>query len=315
MEILDLRHIRGHDLEPLLEEQKDLWRRQLLWDHSASADLIRRFVDSRSLPGYAAVEDGRTVGYSFFVYENYKGLIGDLFVTGPFRGDLETQLLAHVIETIRETPGIRRIEAQLMTFATDRLKPAFAQERFRSQARKFMLLEIGAASLPSRAVSDIEFLPWNDGCFEETAALIAEAYRGHVDSEINDQYRSLAGSTRFLRNIMHYPGCGQFHAASSWTAYHRRLRMLLGLILTSVVSPGVGHVTQVCAAPEFQGQGVGYELLRRAAASFCAAGFHGLTLTVTGANTRAVELYQRMGFRTLKEFSAYFWDAALSGAS
>src|SRR5262249_52353960 len=59
MQILDLRHLRSRDLEPLLQEEKTLWRHELEWDYSASADLIRRYIDTASLPGYAAMENGR----------------------------------------------------------------------------------------------------------------------------------------------------------------------------------------------------------------------------------------------------------------
>ncbi len=316
MEILDLRQIRAHDLEPLLEEEKSLWREQLFWDYSGSADLIKRFVDSRALSGYAAIEDGRTVGYTFFVYEDYKGLIGDLFVARPFRGPTELRLLGHVIETMQCTPGVRRIEAQLMTFGAGALETSFRQESFRAYTRKFMLLEIGAESprLAPRPTPGIDFLPWSDRFYEEAAALITRAYHNHVDSLINDQYRSLAGATRFLRSVMNYPGCGVFHPQASCVAHHRGLGMACGLILTSVVSQGVGHVTQICAAPEFRGVGLGYELMRRAVESFREAGFRGLSLTVTSANGPAVELYERLGFRTLREFSAFVWDAQRAGA-
>ena len=48
--------------------------------------MILRYVDAKILPGYAAVERGSIVGYSFFVYEGSKGVVGDLFVS-PRRSD------------------------------------------------------------------------------------------------------------------------------------------------------------------------------------------------------------------------------------
>lgn len=310
MEILDLRQMRSRDLEPLLEEEKRLWREQLRWDYSGSSDLIRRFVDARALAGYAVLDQGRPVGYSFFVYEDHKGLIGNLFVSGPYSGVTESQLLTHVIETMQETPGIERIEAQLMTFGAGSLEPTFRRERFQAFRRQFMLLDLEpAGSLAPRALAEAELRPWHERYFDDAGALITRAYRGHVDTEINDQYRTLAGATRFLKNIIHYPGCGTFNPAGSLLAFHRRTGLPCGLILTSVVHREVGHVTQVCVAPEFHGAGIGYELMRRSTEAFRAAGFAGVSLTVTSANQRAVRLYERMGFRTLKEFSAYVWDA------
>ena len=118
MEILDLRHFSSVDLRPLLEDEIQLWARLLSWDYSASSEMILRYVDAKILPGYAAVERGRIFGYAFFVYEGSKGVIGDLFVASDPRlanaNEVERQLLTHVIETLQQSPGIHRIEAQLL---------------------------------------------------------------------------------------------------------------------------------------------------------------------------------------------------------
>src|SRR5512146_3479243 len=80
VEILDLRHFSSVDLRPLLERESELWMRRLAWDYTPSAEMILRYLDSKILPGYAAIERGRVFGYCFFVYEGSKGVIGDLFV-------------------------------------------------------------------------------------------------------------------------------------------------------------------------------------------------------------------------------------------
>ena len=53
---------------------------------------------------------------------------------------------------------------------------------------------------------EIEIRRWTEQDYQPAAALITTAYRGHVDSEINDQYRTLSGSLRFLNNIVRFPG-------------------------------------------------------------------------------------------------------------
>ena len=80
MEILDLRHFSSADLRPLLEDEIAIWGRLLCWDYTTSAEMILRYMDAKILPGYAAIERGSIFGYSFFVYEQSKGVIGDLFV-------------------------------------------------------------------------------------------------------------------------------------------------------------------------------------------------------------------------------------------
>ena len=83
---------------------------------------------------------------------------------------------------------------------------------------------------------------------------------------------------------------------------------MCGVSLTSLVANEVGHVTQICVGPSYQGQGLGYELLRRSLTALAAQGCKSVSLTVTSANDAAVRLYQRMGFNTRREFAAHVWD-------
>ena len=113
MEILDLRHFSSADLRPLLEDEIAVWSQLLSWDYTGSAEMILRYLDSKILPGYAAIERGNVFGYAFFVYEQSKGVIGDLFVRDggrtPNRHEVEERLLTHVIETLQQSPGIHLI--------------------------------------------------------------------------------------------------------------------------------------------------------------------------------------------------------------
>jgi ribosomal protein S18 acetylase RimI-like enzyme len=129
-----------------------------------------------------------------------------------------------------------------------------------------------------------------------------------VDSEINDQYRTLSGSLRFLNNIVRFPGCGTFDHESSFAAVHKRTHTLVGLILCSSVRQDVGHVTQVCVLPEYRSHGIGEALLAATTANLRQRKFSLLSLTVTEANARAVELYLRLGFDTKRVFDAFVWE-------
>src|SRR5271154_3794294 len=79
LEILDLRHFAAPMLRPVLEAESAIWRERLNWDYLASAKLLLQYLDSRSLPGYVAVDGGRVTGYVFCVYEDSKAVIGDVF--------------------------------------------------------------------------------------------------------------------------------------------------------------------------------------------------------------------------------------------
>src|SRR5882757_10068390 len=79
--IVDLRTVHVDTIGPLLEDESRVWRDELDWDFSTSADLVRRFIHMQALNGFALLSPSRNVsGYSYYVCEEGKGLIGDLFV-------------------------------------------------------------------------------------------------------------------------------------------------------------------------------------------------------------------------------------------
>jgi ribosomal protein S18 acetylase RimI-like enzyme len=313
MEILDLRHFASADLRPLLEEEIDTWGRLLSWDYTVSAEMILRYMDAKILPGYAAIERGSIFGYSFFVYEQSKGVIGDLFVRNGARTqerhEVEERLLTHVIETLQQSPGIQRVEAQLLAHPSGEVSRPFLQQGFSRHPRVFMNFEIGKHLKNAPAVpAQFEMRPWSEQEYQAAAALITAAYRGHVDSEINDQYRTLTGSLRFLNNIVRFPGCGAFDPQSSFVVFERRTHMLVGLILCSQVRPDVGHITQVCVLPEYRSTGLGEAMLAATTKNLRGRGFHFISLTVTEANDRAIALYKRIGFESCRIFDAFVWE-------
>ncbi len=155
---------------------------------------------------------------------------------------------------------------------------------------------------------DILVRRWAEQDYQSAAGVITAAYRGHIDSEINDQYRTNAGSNRFLNNIVRFPGCGVFDPDSSFVAIHRPTNALIGLILCSRVKDDVGHVTQVCLVPEHRGRGIGESLIVSTYTSLRNRNFNLLSLTVTEANHRAVDLYRRLGFVELRVFDAFVWE-------
>ena len=310
MQIVDLRQLHSRSLEKLFEEEIRRWREELYWDYRPSIELIRKFIDSRALGGYASIENGHPTGYGFYVLEDHKGLIGGLFASARNgQAAVTHRLLTEMLGALRATPHIERIEAQLMPFGSE-LDPVFLSQYFRLYARQFMLLPLGEAKLSNRPVSaGLRIDPWTDRAFDSAARLIQLAYANHVDSQINDQYRSEMGSLKFLRNIVLLPGCGHFLPEASFLVRPTTGDSPVALILTSTVDAGVGHTTQVCVMPGYQGHGIGRQLMERSIEALRRRNYESLSLTVTSVNTHAVGLYERLGFRTIKTFAAGVWTA------
>lgn len=320
MSIVDLRQTNSRQIAPLLDEESRCWREELHWDYRASLELIKKFVDARSLAGSAAMEDGQIAGYSFYVLEEHKALLGGLYVSSRSpQLPLAQELLDDILQTVRGLPRTERIEAQLIPFGFD-LSQTLAERGFCLYPRKFMLLDLrgrlteaGAKdrAVPPRAapavISGLRLERWDDRYFGPCARLIQLAYADHTDGEINDQYRSESGALKFLKNIILLPGCGQFQPQASFVLRPPHSHELAGVVLTSLVAPRVAHTTQICVMPGYQRNGIGRRLMEFAIEALRARGIEELSLTVTAANERAVRLYCKLGFTAIKTFTAGVW--------
>jgi ribosomal protein S18 acetylase RimI-like enzyme len=317
LEILDLRHFSASNLKPVLEAESLVWNQRLRWDFHASANLLLQYLDSRLLPGYVAIENGRICGYVFCVYESEKALVGDVFAV-PSAGnpeltaDVERRLLEHMIELLQHSPGVERIESQLLLRPHGTHADTLRNAGFEIYERLFMELELGSANLdegpPAGRMSELELRSWKDSDFSAAGHLIAHAYEGHLDGIINDQYRSVSGSLRFLHNIVRFPGCGLFDPSSSRVLAYRGRDEIAALLLCSRVREDVGHVTQICVSRQYRRRGLGAWLLADCSRALRRHGFQALTLTVTRQNSDAVALYHRSGFVTRQTFDAMVWE-------
>jgi ribosomal protein S18 acetylase RimI-like enzyme len=309
-EIIDLRRLSARDLEPLLTEETETWRSELDWDFEKSADLVRRFVDLRALNGNALIEDGIVAGYLYYVLEDNKGLIGDLYVRREFRTvERENLLLETALRAVTASPPVMRVESQLMMLRYEEGRPVPYQQWLNMFERNFMRIDLVRSPLSTGRVRVPMYVEkWSDHYQDAAAQLIAAAYEGHVDSSINDQYRSALGARRFLYNIVQYPGCGSFYRPASFAAFEGVSGRMCGVSLASLVAGECGHITQICVSPAVRGTGVGHELLRQSLTTLRDMGCRSASLTVTASNEDAVSLYERVGFRTVRRFSAYVWE-------
>ena len=187
-EILDLRHFSANSLRPVLDREVRLWNERLRWDYRASADLLLQYLDSRVLPGFVAIEEGRISGYVFCVYEDNKSVIGDAFAI-PLSGEaysaveIELRLLDTIIELLMNSPGVDRIESQLLLHPHDVHSPAFLRAGFQVYPRLFMERHLspsfagiasGALATSSQALPPgLELRGWRDDDFAPAGRLIA----------------------------------------------------------------------------------------------------------------------------------------------
>jgi len=315
LEILDVRHFSARQLRPLLEHEAQVWQQRLRWNYADSTELLLQYLDSRMLPGFVALDRGKICGFTFCVYEGYKSVVGDAFaVDNNALSALATtqELLRQLLQLLRHSPEIDRIEAQLLLYDNATIEEPFRQAQFETYRRLFMEVPLESRLLPTPPFAlpgQFELRRWAPADYQPAAQLIHAAYEGHIDARINDQYCSLAGSLRFLHNIVRFPGCGVFEAKSSWVLIDRVTRTLVGVVLCSRVRQDTAHITQLCITPGYRGKRLGAYLLLHAMSELARQGCEAITLTVTEANTAAVELYLDSGFTIRHTFDAYVFDS------
>jgi ribosomal protein S18 acetylase RimI-like enzyme len=322
-EIIDIRRFEMSAFSELLEAESRAWSEGLYWDFASSVRVISACLKEKRLSGYALVLDGIVRGYCFFFCDGEKGLMGDLFVGPPPVGlEQALKLLEHANETLLATPGLRRVEAQLPHYTFEDLEPNFSSWNYRGYRRRFMALSLPdwqsytssgpgpSDSTRGTAARLDEF--WITSCNKsyarEASELIFGAYYNHVDAAINDQYSSLAGATRLLDNILHYQGCGEFLEQVSKVAIHRVTRKLGGVLTVTAVRSDTAHIPQIAVARTLQGVGLGTALLEAAFHDLAKAGYKRVSLTVTDINASALRLYERLGFKTFRNFGAFVFN-------
>jgi ribosomal protein S18 acetylase RimI-like enzyme len=320
IEILDLRHFAAPALRSVLDVEGEIWEHRLHWDYRASARLLMQYIDNHMLPGFAAIKAGQVLGYVFCVYEETKAVIGDVFALPGAEGnvgdappdaqEIEETMLRHLFELLLSSPHVDRIESQLLLHRSGSYAAIFGEAGFQIFRRLFLVQPLAGRWQPPHAElpGNLELRAWRETDLAPAARLICEAYRGHPDSLINDQYRSVHGSMRFLNNIVHYAGCGNFSAQASQVIVERGSRELVALVLGSRVSPQSGHLTQVCVHPGYRRRGLARLMLNVAAYHFMRLGATEISLTVTEANSGAIDLYKDEGYAAAHSFDAAVWQ-------
>lgn len=309
LQIVDIGQLSARELDPLLLEETADWDRELDWDFSKSAGLVRKFADTRTLSGAALLDGGEVAGYGYTGLEDDLGLIADVYVRPRWRtADTEALLLGVLLDALIGAPGVHRIESQLMLL--DAASAKGPERELRLFERLLMKLDATAPLPPDRPSTTQRFRiePWSDHHLDAAATVIPLAYSGHIDSQINDHYRTVPGASSYLTNIVQFPGSAAFSQAASYIAFHQTTGLAAGISLSSFVADDVGHIAEICVAPDARGAGLGYELLRQSIATLRGAGAKRVSLTVTAANEEAVRLYTRCGFREARRFYAYVWQ-------
>jgi ribosomal protein S18 acetylase RimI-like enzyme len=299
-------------LEQLFDEQCEEWLALLGWDYSGPSRLIRDVVRERDLSGFVALSGTHTVGFAFYVIESNRCSIGDIYVAKNWRGvGVDKQLAEALLEKLEATPRLRRIESQSVSIENHGIYSAFEAYGFKRFERDYMM--IGAShwqsnsSARQRKASDkFSLCHWEDEDFAQAVKVIQASYVGQLDSLINNQYCTEDGCADLVAILTEHIWCGNFLRHVTRVAFDQTTHKIVGVLIASRISPGVGHISQISVRPSYQGLGIGRLMIQSALAEFFDLGFQNVSLAVTHENANARHLYEACGFRIRHSFPVFY---------
>ena len=307
LDVADLRKVDPKTIDALMEEEAELWLERLGWDYSPTQSFLRGYIRRHMLPGFAVLEGARALGYLYVVLEGDRGIVGNVYVAREHWGDgLESRLAAAAAESLQATPGVRRIEAQLLIFSGADVAGALGDAGFEVFPRHFLSLELNSWDDKRAAPDGLELRRWNNDKIDEASRVVFEGYRGGVDAYFSTSFGSADRCREFVVNLVRRAGCGRFLPAMSTAGFGPEGEMV-GVVIATQLSDEVGHLPQISVAPEAQGRGFGAFLVAESLRRFRRAGYRSVSLTVTEENRRAYDWYLRFGFADILPFDAYLW--------
>jgi ribosomal protein S18 acetylase RimI-like enzyme len=295
-------------LRPLMHEEERAWMLDLRWDYSSIRQILISFIRQKLLPGYVVIENDHPIGYTYFLVNQAKGIIGALYMMKTDQSqEAVDKLLSLTISSLKDSPTIHRIEAQIIPFNNLLLTTTFERHGFECFARYFLDLDLRCPRESDDSSSVFQIIHWSSNYLERAAEMSRLAYRNQTDAEICEDYRTKAGCENYLRSLVDNPGCGTFMSEASFMAVDAH-GSLCGFLICSRISDRNSMIPQIAVHPSHQAMGIGNALMARSFERLRAMEFRSVSLTVTGENRRAFEWYRRLGFRIRKEFGAYVWQ-------
>ncbi|NCA10963.1 N-acetyltransferase [bacterium] len=167
-------------------------------------------------------------------------------------------------------------------------------KRFRMDA------ELTGRRSPRPLPAGYRFVPWNEALLDVHARTKFRSFRVEIDARVFPCLGDLEGCRRLMKEIR---GKSGFLATATWLVVCNDAAGDLawcGTIQGVVDRHGSGSIQNIGVVPGHRGRGLGTALIEQALAGFRGHGLRKATLEVTASNSRAVRLYQQLGFRKAK---------------
>jgi ribosomal protein S18 acetylase RimI-like enzyme len=300
-ELVEIRRAKEAAVEGLLEEEVAEWSTRLGWQRSRLLAQLRPLLRRRRLAGWLLLLDGMPAGKVLVGEQGGVCSLEMAYLSPAWRG------LGHLAwllgrasgELVLGDPG-QRLEAGLFPFSREDPGTLLRLAGFQEMWRDYMVTEMPAA-IP---VAGHPLTPWPDE-LGEPASLLLQAYRGGADAECSAFYTTQSGCRAYLKALLDGAECGGFSQPLS-RVHRDGTGALAGLVLGTVLSPGVAHLAQIAVRPDLRGAGLGSSLVAGFMEAASRQGFSRLSLIASRGNAAAYAWYQRLGYRPSEPYVCYW---------
>jgi ribosomal protein S18 acetylase RimI-like enzyme len=272
----------------LLHQECARWSVDLGWDLARDWAAVEPARRAGLLPGWVVRgADRRARGWAFGV-----DLDGERQVGAVVADDADAA--QHLIEAVTADPSVAH--ALAFVRVSDVVNADLLRARgFDVQAYAYLIAP--TIDAPQRVET------WRTDDRVATAELLMRAYADDHSLRPFARQGTPADWLDYVDALTMRPGCGVFSPQSSVVI--RDGQRLRGVALVTSIGPTTAHLAQLAVAPEARGRGLAQTLLAAVRANARRVlGASRLSLLVSTANTPALTLYARAGFRHAGDFAA-----------
>jgi ribosomal protein S18 acetylase RimI-like enzyme len=249
----------------------------------------------------AQLDGAAATGVLFGTNRERFGQITFIHVLKEYEGTgVEQALVQRAVEVLR-SQQVDAITAECIPFCAVDLEDTYYDLAFQRVDRQLMSASLDEDGLVGKAPPISE--PCTDSDAADIAEVLADAYIGHPERALHVEMSDPTLAEVFTRNAIQ-GGYGAAHP--QYTRFIRDQDVPVAALLGCRVAPGLGFVLQLAVRRSHQGRGLGTRLLQETAAAFHERGLEHVSLGVTQSSMARV-LYERLGFRRLREVQAYSW--------
>ena len=261
---------------------------------------LARTITHPAIRCYAFMEGPQAEALLFIRQTATRHLLSFFHVLQGSKGEAGAGELLEYAVTDLEQAGNPLIVSEYLAFSPLQLDDRYTALGFQCIGRSLQ----HSTTLPSATAEHPVALinPFDVHNIDTVARVLADTYAHHPEQILFEEASGVRAASDFIAQSQ----AGAF--GSSHPEYQLGAWLdgtCVGFALGSEVVAGLGFVLHMAVLPEYQGRGIGRQLLHHLTAAFARHGLSRVALGVTNTNP-ARYLYESAGFETLQPFPVYY---------